>query len=53
VISADDIKNIQIIKRKVLAEKTINALIQIIGAIYNVTIQKKLFKGNNPVNKKI
>ena len=52
-ISADDIKNIQIIKRKVLAERTINALIQIIGAIYNVAIQKEIYKGNNPVNKSV
>jgi integrase len=52
-ITSDDIKEIQKIKRKVLAERTINALIQIIGAIYNVAIQKEIFKGNNPVNKNI
>lgn len=52
-ITSDDIKEIQQIKRKVLAERTINALIQIIGAIYNVAIQKEIFKGNNPVNKSV
>lgn len=52
-ITSDDIKEIQKIKRKVLAERTINALIQIIGAIYNVAIQKEIFKGNNPVNKNV
>ncbi len=52
-ITSDDIKEIQKIKRKVLAERTINALIQIIGAIYNVAIQKEIFKGNNPVNKSV
>ena len=52
-ITSDDIKEIQKIKRKVLAERTINALIQIIGAIYNIAIQKEIFKGNNPVNKNV
>jgi integrase len=52
-IASDDIKEIQKIKRKVLAERTINALIQIIGAIYNIAIQKEIFKGNNPVNKNV
>ncbi|BAK72796.1 site-specific integrase [Arcobacter sp. L] len=52
-ITSDDIKEIQKIKRKVLAERTVNALIQIIGAIYNVAIQKEIFKGNNPVNKSV
>lgn len=52
-ITSDEIKEIQKIKRKVLAERTINALIQIIGAIYNVAIQKEIYKGNNPVNKNI
>ncbi|PUE66652.1 tyrosine-type recombinase/integrase [Arcobacter caeni] len=32
-ISSDDIKEIQKIKNKILAERTVNALIQIIGAI--------------------
>jgi integrase len=52
-ITSDNIKEIQKLKRKVLAERTINALIQIIGAIYNVAIQKEIFKGNNPVNKSV
>lgn len=52
-IISDDIKEIQRIKRKILAERTVNALIQIIGAIYNVAIQKEIFKGNNPVNKSV
>ena len=52
-ITSDDIKEIKKIKRKVLAERTINALIQIIGAIYNIAIQKEIFKGNNPVNKNV
>lgn len=52
-ITSDDIKEIQRIKRKILAERTVNALIQIIGAIYNVAIQKEIFKGNNPVNKSV
>ena len=52
-ITSDDIKEVQKFKRNVLAERTVNALIQIIGAIYNVAIQKDLFKGNNPVNKSI
>jgi integrase len=52
-ITSDDVKEIQKLKRKVLAERTINALIQIIGAIYNVAIQKEIFKGNNPVNKSV
>ncbi len=50
-IEVKDIEKIKKIKRKVLAERTVNALIQIIGAIYNVAIQKEIFKGNNPVNK--
>lgn len=52
-ITSDDIKELQKFKRKVLAERTINALIQIIGAIFNVAIQKEIFKGNNPVNKNV
>ena len=52
-ITSDEIKEIQKIKRKVLAERTINALIQIIGAIYNIAIQKEIYKGNSPVNKNI
>ncbi|MCT7636491.1 tyrosine-type recombinase/integrase [Aliarcobacter butzleri] len=52
-ITSDDIKEIQKYKRKFLAERTINAIIQIVGAIYNVAIQKEIFKGNNPVNKNI
>lgn len=52
-ITSGDIKEVQKFKRNVLAERTVNALIQIIGAIYNVAIQKDLFKGNNPVNKSI
>ncbi len=39
--------------RKVLPERTVNALIQIIGAIYNIVIQKEIFKGSNPVNKSV
>ena len=52
-IEVKDIEKIKKIKRKVLAERTVNALIQIIGAIYNVAIQKEIFKGNNPVNKSV
>lgn len=52
-ITSDDIKEIQKYKRNFLAERTINAIIQIVGAIYNVAIQKEIFKGNNPVNKNI
>lgn len=52
-ITSEDIKNIQKIKRVNLAERTVNALIQIIGAIYNIAIEKKIFKGNNPVDKSI
>ena len=52
-ITSDNIKEIQRLKRKVIAERTINALIQIIGAIYNIAIQKEIFKGNNPVNKSV
>lgn len=49
-ISTEDIKKIQKGKRKVLAERTVNAIIQIIGAIYNIAIKKKLFTKPNPVN---
>ena len=52
-ITSDDIKEFQKSKRKFLAERTVNALIQIIGAIYNIAIQKEIFKGNSPVNKSI
>lgn len=52
-INSEDIREIQKIKRKVLAERTVNAIIQIIGAIYNIAIRKEVFKGNNPVNKNI
>lgn len=52
-IKPDDIKELQKLKRKVLAERTVNAIIQIIGAIFNISIQKEIFNGNNPVNKSI
>ncbi|MDK2091252.1 site-specific integrase [Aliarcobacter butzleri] len=52
-ITSDDIKEVQKFKRNILAERTVNALIQIIGAIYNVAIQKDIFKNNNPVNKSV
>jgi len=52
-ITSDDIKKIQNIKRKVLAERTVNAIIQIIGAIFNIAIQKEIYKKSNPVNKNI
>ena len=52
-ITSDQIKEFQKIKRERLAERTINALIQIIGAIYNIAILKDIYKGNNPVNKNV
>ena len=52
-ITSDQIKEFQKIKREKLAERTINALIQIIGAIYNIAILKDIYKGNNPVNKNV
>ena len=52
-ITSDQIKEFQKIKREKLAERTINALIQIIGAIYNIAILKDIYKGNNPINKNI
>ncbi|MGH2278684.1 tyrosine-type recombinase/integrase [Aliarcobacter sp. ERUVET-7] len=52
-ITSDQIKEFQKIKRETLAERTINALIQIIGAIYNIAILKDIYKGNNPINKNI
>src|SRR5574344_1675122 len=52
-ITSDQIKEFQKIKREKLAERTINALIQIIGAIYNIAIIKDIYKGNNPVNKNV
>ncbi|WP_082764294.1 phage integrase central domain-containing protein [Aliarcobacter cryaerophilus] len=52
-ITSDQIKEFQKIKRERLAERTINALIQIIGAIYNIAILKDIYKGNNPINKNI
>lgn len=49
-ITTDDIKKIQKVKRKKLAERTVNAIIQIIGAIFNVAINKKQYIKLNPVN---
>ncbi|MBU3014017.1 site-specific integrase [Poseidonibacter lekithochrous] len=52
-ITSDQIKELQKIKNESLAQRTVNALVQIIGAIYNIAIQKDLFKNNNPVDKSI
>ncbi|MEA3354816.1 MAG: site-specific integrase [Campylobacterota bacterium] len=48
-IDTDMVKNIQKEKRKVLAERTVNAIIQIIGAIFNIAIRKKLYLKSNPI----
>ncbi|PWE19832.1 site-specific integrase [Aliarcobacter skirrowii] len=52
-INSDQIKEFQNIKREKLAERTVNALIQMIGAIYNIAIHKEIFQGHNPINKNI
>lgn len=52
-IQTDDIKKIQRIKRESLAEKTVNAIIQIIGAIFNIAISKKLYLKANPISGQI
>lgn len=52
-ITTEDIKKIQRLKRKILAERTVNAIIQIIGAIFNNAIKKKLFTQTSPVNDEI
>ncbi|NQY21832.1 MAG: hypothetical protein HRT40_11110 [Campylobacteraceae bacterium] len=53
IITTDDIKKIQKLKKIDLAEKTVNAIIQIIGAIYTVAISKKLFAKSNPISGQI
>jgi hypothetical protein len=49
-VSTEDLKKLQNLKRQSLAERTVNALLQIIGAIFNLAIKKKLFNKSNPLN---
>lgn len=48
-IDVEIVKQIQREKRKVFAERTVSALIQIVGAIFNVAIKNKLFFKPNPI----
>jgi integrase len=52
-IDVEIVKKIQREKRKILAERTVSAIIQIIGAIFNMAIKKKLFFKMNPIQGQI